>query len=40
MLYKDLLANWLIDKKIYLKYSTYSNYYNIIHAHLLPKLGE
>lgn len=40
MLYKDLLTNWLIDKKIYLKYSTYSNYYNIIHTHLLPKLGE
>ena len=40
MLYKDLLANWLTDKKIYLKYSTYTNYYNIIHTHLLPKLDE
>lgn len=40
MLYKDLLTNWLTDKKIYLKYSTYTNYYNIIHTHLLPKLGE
>ena len=39
MLYKDLLTNWLADKKIYLKYSTYTNYYNIIHTHLLPKLG-
>lgn len=40
MLYKNLLTDWLIDKKIYLKYSTYTSYYNIIHTHLLPKLGE
>ena len=40
MLYKDVLNNWLTEKKIYLKYSTYTNYYNIIANHILPNLGE
>ena len=40
MLYKDILNNWLTEKKIYLKYSTYTNYYNIIHNHIMPHLGE
>lgn len=40
MLYKDLLTNWLTDKKIYLKYSTYTSYYNIITNHIMPNLGE
>ena len=40
MLYKETLNNWLTEKKIYLKYSTYTNYYNIIANHILPNLGE
>lgn len=40
MLYKDVLNNWLIERKIFLKYSTYTNYYNIIHNHIMPYLGE
>ncbi len=40
MLYKETLNNWLTEKKIYLKYSTYTNYYNIITNHILPNLGE
>ena len=39
MLYKDTLNNWLTEKKIFLKYSTYTNYYNIIHNHIMPHLG-
>lgn len=39
MLYKDTLDNWLTEKKIFLKYSTYTNYYNIIHNHIMPHLG-
>lgn len=40
MLYKDVLSNWLIERKIFLKYSTYTNYYNIIHNHIMPYLGD
>lgn len=40
MLYKDVLNNWLIERKIFLKYSTYTNYYNIIHNHIMPYLGD
>lgn len=40
MLYKETLNNWLTEKKIYLKYSTYTNYYNIITNHIMPNLGE
>lgn len=40
MLYKETLNNWLTEKKIFLKYSTYTNYYNIITNHILPHLGE
>lgn len=40
MLYKDVLHNWLIERKIFLKYSTYTNYYNIIHNHIMPYLGD
>ena len=39
MLYSDKLTSWLKEKKIYLKYSTYTNYCNVIHNHILPKLG-
>lgn len=40
MLYKDVLNNWLTERKIFLKYSTYTNYYNIIHNHIMPYLGD
>lgn len=40
MLYSDKLTSWLKEKKIYLKYSTYTNYCNVIHNHILPKLGD
>lgn len=39
MLYSDKLHSWLQEKKIYLKYSTYTNYCNVIHNHILPSLG-
>lgn len=40
MLYKEKLTEWLKTQKIYLKYSTYTNYYNIIMNHIYPKLGD
>lgn len=40
MLYSDKLHSWLQEKKIYLKYSTYTNYCNVIHNHIMPKLGN
>ena len=40
MLYSDKLTSWLKEKKIYLKYSTYTNYCNVIHNHVLPSLGN
>lgn len=36
MLYSEKLTSWLKEKKIYLKYSTYTNYCNVIHNHILP----
>ena len=40
MLYKDLLFDWLKNQKIYLKYSTYTNYCNITHNQIIPNLGN
>ena len=40
MLYSEKLTSWLKEKKIYLKYSTYTNYCNVIHNHILPSLGS
>ena len=40
MLYKNYLKDWLVNQKIYLKYSTYTNYNNIIHNQIAPHLGE
>lgn len=40
MLYSEKLTSWLKDKKIYLKYSTYTNYCNVIMNHIMPKLGN
>lgn len=36
MLYKNYLKDWLVNQKIYLKYSTYTNYNNIIHNNISP----
>lgn len=38
MLYKKILEKWLSNQKKYLKYSTYTNYFNIIHNQIMPKL--
>ena len=40
MLYSEKLTSWSKEKKIYLKYSTYTNYCNVIHNHILPSLGS
>lgn len=40
MLYKNYLKSWLSEQKIYLKYSTYTNYYNIIHSQVIPNIGD
>ncbi len=40
MLYKQYLTDWLDNQKIYLKYSTYTNYHNIVHNQILSDLGN
>lgn len=40
MLYKNLVLDWLKNQKIYLKYSTFTNYYNISHNQIIPNLGD
>lgn len=40
ILYKDFINEWLEDKKNYVKESTYANYANIVHNHLIPQLGN
>lgn len=40
MLYKTKLIDWLTNQKIYLKYSTYTNYCNITHNQIIPNLGD
>ena len=40
MLYKEKLTEWLKTQKIYLKYSTYTYYYNIIFNLIYPKLYD
>lgn len=40
MLYKTKLFDWLTNQKIYLKYSTYTNYCNITHNQIIPNLGD
>lgn len=40
MLYKNLLLDWLKNQKIYLKYSTFTNYCNISHNQIIPNLGN
>lgn len=40
ILYKDWIYEWLLDKKNYIKESTYANYSNNIFNHIIPKLGN
>ncbi len=40
ILYKDWIYNWLIEKKEYIKESTYANYSNNVFNHIIPKLGN
>ena len=40
ILYKDWIYNWLLDKKHYIKESTYANYSNAVFNHIIPKLGH
>lgn len=39
MLYKDYVIMWLLDRKNYVKESTYANYSSIVYNHLIPTLG-
>lgn len=40
ILYKDWIYAWLLEKKGYIKESTYANYSNNIFNHIIPKLGN
>lgn len=40
ILYEDWIYEWLIDKKEYIKESTYANYSNSIFNHIIPILGN
>ena len=40
ILYSDWIYEWLIEKKEYIKESTYANYSNNIFNHIIPKLGN
>lgn len=40
ILYKDWIYEWLLEKKDYIKESTYANYSNNIFNHIIPKLGN
>ena len=40
ILYEEWIWNWLLNKKDYIKESTYANYSNIISNHIAPDLGK
>lgn len=40
ILYQDWIYNWLVEKKEYIKESTYANYSNNIFNHIIPMLGN
>lgn len=40
ILYKDWIYKWLLEKKDYIKESTYANYSNGIFNHIIPNLGD
>ncbi len=39
-LYSDWIYNWLIEKKDFVKESTYANYSNSVFNYIIPKLGN
>jgi integrase len=40
ILYKDWIVDWLLEKKDYIKESTYASYTNNVYNHIIPKLGN
>ncbi len=40
ILYKDFIYEWLMEKKQYVKESTYANYSNKVFNHIVPSLGN
>ena len=40
ILYKDWIYGWLLDKKNYIKESTYANYSTNVFNHIIPRLGD
>ena len=38
--YKDWVYMWLVEKRDYVKESTYANYSNIVFNYIIPKLGD
>lgn len=40
ILYKDWVYEWLMEKRNYVKESTYANYTNIVFNHIVPNLGS
>lgn len=40
ILYRDWIYDWLLEKKDYIKESTYANYSINIFNHIIPKLGD
>ena len=40
ILYKDWIYEWLLDKKNYIKESTYANYSNNIFNHVVENIGS
>lgn len=38
--YKEYLYKWLVNKKSFVKESTYASYSNIVFNHIIPKLGN
>ena len=37
---EQIFIKWLKDEKIRVKQSTYAKYYDIVHKHIIPKLGQ
>lgn len=38
--YKDYIYEWLLNKKVYIKESSYANYSNLVFNYIIPKIGE
>lgn len=39
-LYREWAEEWLLNKKDFVKESTYANYATVLYNHLIPDLGE